>query len=112
LAYSWRSGSVDVLRVLLPAGLPRAGEIRIDSGVIAFAIAISAAAGLLFGVLPALRCSGPNLNEALETASRAATAGRRAHRLQAALVVSEVSLSLVLVADAGLLAHSFGNCER
>ena len=99
--------SMDLLRILLPADLPRAGEIRIDGGVVAFALAVSAAAGILFGVLPSWRASGMNVNEALKAASRSATAGRRAHRVQAALVISEVCLSLVLVAGAGLLANSF-----
>ena len=99
--------SMDLLRVLLPADLPRAGEIRIDAGVVAFALTISVLSGLLFGVLPAWRASGLNVNEALKSASRSATAGRSAHRAQGALVVSEVCLSLVLVAGAGLLANSY-----
>jgi putative ABC transport system permease protein len=99
--------SMDVLRVLLPADLPRADDIRIDGGVIAFALAISAATGLLFGLLPAWRASRLNVNEALRMASRSYSAGGRAHRTQAALVISEVCLSLVLVAGAGLLANSF-----
>jgi len=101
--------SMDLLRVLLPAEVPRVGDIRIDGGVIAFALAVSAAAGLLFGILPAWRACGMNVNEALKSGSRSATAGRRSHRMQAALVVSEVCLSLVLVAGAGLLARSFWN---
>jgi len=99
--------SMDVLRVLLPADLPRAADIRIDGGVIAFALGISAATGLLFGLLPAWRASRLNVNEALRMASRSYSAGGRAHRTQAALVISEVCLSLVLVAGAGLLANSF-----
>jgi putative ABC transport system permease protein len=99
--------SMDLLRVLLPSDLPRSADIRIDAGVVAFALAISALTGLLFGVLPAWRASALNVNEALKAASRSATIGRRAHRAQAVLVISEVCLSLVLVASAGLLANSF-----
>jgi predicted permease len=104
LAAYW---SMDLLSVLLPADLPRAEYIRIDGGVVVFALAISVWTGLLFGVLPAWRASQLNINEALKAASRSATAGRHAHRAQATLVVSEVCLSLVLVAGAGLLAASF-----
>lgn len=99
--------SMDLLRILLPVDLPRAADIRIDAGVIAFALAISVLTGLLFGVLPAWRASRLNVNDALKAASRSATTGRHAHRAQAALVISEVCLSLVLVAGAGLLANSF-----
>jgi len=100
---------MDLLRVLLPADMPRAGDIRMDVGVIAFALAISAAAGVLFGLLPAWRASTVNVNEALKAGSQSATAGRRLHRTHDALVVSEACLSLVLVAGAGLLARSFWN---
>src|SRR5579875_3141864 len=99
--------SMDLLRLLLPSGLPRAEDIRIDAGVVAFAIGISLLTGLLFGVLPAWRASRLNVNEALKSASRSATTGRRAQRAQSALVISEVCLSVVLVAGAGLLATSF-----
>src|SRR5580658_28150 len=103
--------SMELLRVLLPAEVPRVGDIRIDGGVITFALAVSAAAGLLFGILPAWRACGMNVNEALKSGSRSATAGKRSHRTQAALVVSEVCLSMVLVAGAGLLARSFWNLQ-
>ena len=75
--------------------------------MIAFAFGISTATGILFGVLPAWQASALKVNEALKAVSRAATAGRRAHRVQASLVISEVCLSLVLVAGAGLLTNSF-----
>ena len=58
--------SMDLLRVLLPADMPRADEISIDAGVIGFALAVSAAAGLVFGLLPAWRASAVNVNDALE----------------------------------------------
>ena len=104
LAASW---SMDLLRILLPSDVPRITEIRIDSGVIAFALAISGVTGILFGVLPAWRAARLNLNEALKAGSRSSTAGRRSHRTQALLVVSEVCLSLMLLAGSGLLLNSF-----
>jgi putative ABC transport system permease protein len=101
--------SMDLLRVLLPPDMPRAGEISIDAGVIGFALAVSAVAGLVFGLLPAWRASAMNVNDALKAGSRSATAGTRSQRTQAALAISEACLSLVLVAGAGLLARSFWN---
>jgi putative ABC transport system permease protein len=101
--------SMDLLRVLLPADMPRADEISIDAGVIGFALAVSAAAGLLFGLLPAWRASAVNVNDALKAGSRTASAGRRSQRTQTALAISEACLSLVLVAGAGLLMRSFWN---
>ena len=101
--------SMGLLRALLPADMPRSGEISIDAGVIAFALAISAASGLIFGLLPAWRASAINVNDALKAGSRTATASKRSHRTQAALVISEACLSLILVAGAGLLVRSFWN---
>jgi len=101
------TGSMELLRVLLPAELPRLSTIEIDGGVIAFALAVSAAAGLLFGFLPAWRACAMNVNDSLKSGSRSATAGHASKRTQSALVVSEVCLSLVLVAGASLLARSF-----
>lgn len=103
------SFSMEVLRVLLPAEVPRAGDIQIDGGVVAFGLAISTLAGLLFGVLPAWRAAAMNVHDALKSASRSATAAAGLRRTQSALVISEVSLSLVLVAGAALLARSFWN---
>jgi predicted permease len=99
--------SMDLLKALLPPEVPRVDDIRIDTGVLIFSLAITAAAGLLFGLLPAWRAARMNMNEAIKGGSRTYTAGRRAHRTQSVLVVSEVCLSLVLLAGAGLLINSF-----
>jgi putative ABC transport system permease protein len=99
--------SMELLKALLPADVPRAAEIRIDAGVLIFSLAITAAAGLLFGLLPAWRAARMNMNEAIKGGSRTYSTGRRAHRTQSALVVSEVCLSLILLAGAGLLANSY-----
>jgi putative ABC transport system permease protein len=99
--------SMDLLRVVLPANLPRIADLRIDDGVIVFAIALSVVTGVLAGALPAWRASLVNLNETLKAGARAHTAGRRSRRIQGALIISEVALSSVLLAGATLLLHSF-----
>ncbi|MBV8819156.1 MAG: ABC transporter permease [Acidobacteriaceae bacterium] len=101
--------AMELLRVLLPPEVPRFSEIRIDAGVLAFALAVSAAAGLLFGCVPAWRACAMNVNDALKSGSRSATATVASERTQSALVVSEVCLALVLVAGAALLVRSFWN---
>ncbi|MBZ5593226.1 MAG: ABC transporter permease [Acidobacteriia bacterium] len=90
--------SMDLVRVLLPAGVPRAAEIRIDGGVIVFALALTAMVGILFGTLPSWRASLLNIHDVLKAGARGQTATRRTQRTQAALVVSEVALSVVLLA--------------
>ena len=101
--------SMDLLRLLLPEDMPRAGEISIDAAVVGFALAVSATAGVLFGLLPAWRTAAANVSDALKSGSRTTTAGKRSQRTQAALAISEACLSLVLVAGAGLLVRSFWN---
>jgi putative ABC transport system permease protein len=99
--------SMDLLKLLLPADVPRAAEIQIDWVVFAFALAVSVGAGLLFGVFPAWRATRMNVHDAIKAGSHSMTPSRGARVLQSALVVSEVCLSLALLAGAGLLINSF-----
>ncbi len=99
--------SMDLLRILLPSTVPRAEDVRIDGGVAVFAFALTMLAGALFGTMPAWRATRFSLSDALKAGSRGQTATRRSQKLQGALVISEVALSLLLVAGAGLLIQSF-----
>ena len=98
--------SIDLLRVLLPATLQRGTEAEVDAGVVAFSVGVSLATGILFGWLPARRGSRPDVNELVNASARSSLT-RQAQRTQSLLVVSQVALSLVLVAGAGLLLDSF-----
>jgi predicted permease len=104
------AASSALLRVgmrLLPADLPRVGQLSMDGRVVGFAIVISALTGLLFGVLPAWRASRQDPAMALGDNSRGAVGGRRQYRLQSVLVVAETAIGLVLLVGAGLLIRSF-----
>ncbi len=81
--------------------------IFIDWRVLAFTLAVSVVSALVFGLAPALRLSRPDLNAGLKEGGRTTTPGRDSHRLQNLLVVSELALSLILVAAAGLFAKAF-----
>jgi putative ABC transport system permease protein len=91
--------------------LPRAEEIRVDPAVLGFAAAATILTGLLFGLLPAWRVSGMSLAPALRgEGGRGDGSGGGAgggDRLRGVMVVSELALSLVLLAGAGLLLRSF-----
>ena len=96
------------MRALLVLGgsyIPRVNEIRLDLPVMLFVLVTSCITAVLYGVLPAWQAARADLNDALNTASRSATAGHKHAR--AALVVVEVALSLVLVVAGGLLLRSF-----
>ncbi|MDQ3995578.1 MAG: ABC transporter permease, partial [Gemmatimonadota bacterium] len=94
------------LTALGAAELPLASSIRIDPAVLGFTFGIAVAAGLLFGLLPALRAANPDLQGTLRAGARG-TVGGRGQRLRGALVVAEVALAVVLVAGAGLATKSF-----
>jgi predicted permease len=98
---------IDLLVALSPADLPRVKEVTIDLRVLGFTLAVSVLTGVLFGLLPALQASRPNLNERLKAGGRSATSGLNRQRLRSFLVISEIALSLVLLVVAGLLIRSF-----
>ncbi|HXP24995.1 MAG TPA: ABC transporter permease [Steroidobacteraceae bacterium] len=84
----------------LPATLPRAGEIHIDLRVLLFTTAATLLAGILFGLVPALKISRTNLQDSLKEGGRGSSGSRqRAHGI---LVIVEMSLALVLLIGAGL----------
>jgi predicted permease len=89
---------------VLPAALPRAEQVGLDVHVLIFTAGISLLAGVLFGLIPALRTSHPDLHETLKQGGRGASGAR--HRTQGAFVVVEMALALVLLIGAGLTIRS------
>src|SRR5262249_42850855 len=98
---------LDVLVALSPANIPRIGEIRVDGRVLFFTAVVSLATGLIFGAVPALQASKPDLNETLKEGGRGTAGSRRGRRIRDLLVVAEITVSLVLLIGAGLLIRSF-----
>lgn len=98
---------LDALLALAPTNLPRSSEIHLDAGILVFALGLSIITGLLFGIAPAWLAARADVNEALKQGTRGSTEGGVRGRLRSALVVIEVTLALVLLGGAGLLARSF-----
>jgi len=95
------------LIALLPQfTFPDEADIRMNTPVLLATLAAALLTALLFGLAPALGAARRDLNEALKTTGRG-NSGFRRGRLRNALIVSEVALSLVLLAGAGLLMRSF-----
>jgi predicted permease len=112
------SGIVAMLTVLLlknailtlaPADIPRLNEVDVSAGVLFFAFLISILTGVLFGLAPALQAANPDQLENLREGGRGSGVARRHTRVSRILVVSEVALSIILLAGAGLLLRSFWN---
>ena len=100
----------DAIVALVPANIPHVGAFRIDAGVLLFALALSVATGLLFGLAPAIGASGLDSNAVLKNANQ--RAGSVHGRLRRALVANEVAISLVLLIGAALALQSFARLNR
>jgi putative ABC transport system permease protein len=88
------------------ATLPRINEVAVDGRVLAFTLAVSVASGLVFGLLPAMHAGRVRLTSDLAAGQR--ESGHRAsRRVNHALVVAQLSLSVVLLVAAGLVLKSF-----
>jgi len=85
--------------------LPTMGDVSLDSGVLAFALALSASCVVAFGIVPAIVGTRIRLRGALGEAARS-SGGRTSSRLGRALVVAQVALAVVLLIAAGLLGRT------
>ncbi|MEE8128712.1 MAG: ABC transporter permease [Vicinamibacterales bacterium] len=90
-----------------PQDLPRLQEISVDGYVLVFGLALSSAAGLLFGLLPACRAGAVTASSGLIEGARGASAGRARHLTRRVLVVAQVALALTLLIGSGLAVRSF-----
>ncbi len=97
---------IQILVAFGPDHIPRLDEITIDPRVLGFTFGISLLTGILFGLIPALQASRPDLNDALKESSRGSTGGR-GRTFRSVFVVAEVALALVLLIGAGLMIRSF-----
>jgi putative ABC transport system permease protein len=90
--------------LMWPGSLPRADEIRVDASVWFFALTVSLASGVLFGLAPALRIRMQKVEGALRAGARSIAGSSR--RLQRAYVIAEVALAVVLLVSAGMLGRT------
>ena len=95
------------LKALGPENIPRLAQVGIDGRVLGFTVAVSVLTGFIFGLVPALQASKPDLNETLKEGARGSTGGVHGQRVRSILVVLEVVFSLLVLICAGLLIRSF-----
>jgi predicted permease len=103
-------GSMKTLLKALPAALPRISEVSLDSNVLLFTLVLSLATGVIFGLAPALKATGTNLQEVMKQSGRGSSGFR--HRLQGTFVAGEIALALVLLVGAGLMIRTLAALWR
>jgi putative ABC transport system permease protein len=99
------------LLALAPTEIPQLSRVGLDSGVFLFTLAVAAVTSLLSGLPPALQAAKTDLQTALKDGGRLTTGASR-EGMRKVLLIAEVSLSLVLLAGAGLLVRSMWNLLR
>jgi predicted permease len=92
------------------SALPRMTELAFHWRALAFAAALSLAATLVFGAIPAIQSTRADLAPLLAESSRSISGGRR--RLQSGLVVAQLAFTVLLLASAGLLLRSYYNLSH
>jgi len=102
-------GGTGLLVAIAPAGTPRIGEVAVSGRVLAFGAVITLVAGLLFGLVPAVRSSAVDIGATLREGGRGPAGGAGGLRVRSALVVVQVALALLLLVGAGLVVRSFEN---
>jgi len=97
---------ITLIQKFLADRLPNATEITLDAPVLAFTLFLALLAGILAGLLPAVRFTRTDVNEALKQGQSRGSSDSSGSKTRGLLVVSEVALSLVLLIGAGLMIRS------
>ena len=108
LGLAWTG--IHVLLSIAPSSIPRLAEVHLDVATVLFAAALSLCIGLAFGLLPSLRKESVDLGA--REGARGTTASRGQLATRDVLLVGQVALALVLLADAALLVQSFRNLRN
>ena len=107
LGLTFAHAGIRLIMAFLADKLPRSIEVGLDPKVLAFTAVISIAAGILAGVLPAVRLTRGDVNQSLKQGLGRTDSASSGQRTRSVLVVSEVALSLILLVGAGLMIRSF-----
>ncbi len=101
---------VDWLRGMVPGEIGSIRPLAIDARILAFAVAVALATGLIFGLIPAAQALKAQAGEALQQA--AARGGGRKTLLRSVLVAVEIAAAMLLLVGAGLFLRTFANVQR
>ncbi len=87
-------------------------DLSFDGRVLGFTLLVSLFTGLVFGIIPAIKASGTDINEVLKTGGRGGALGWTHNRLRGLLVILEIALALVALVGSGLFLRSMQNAQQ
>jgi putative ABC transport system permease protein len=102
---------IEALVAIAPQSAPRIGDIGLNRAVLLFAIALTLATGLLFGIVPAMHAARADVTPALKDGARG-TPSRSGHRARRVLIAAEVAIALVLLVGSGLLIRTLVRLQQ
>jgi predicted permease len=109
IAYAGRS----ILWSFRPPFIEESGiDLSLDSHVLLFTLGVAILTGFIFGLVPAVKASRPDLMETLKAGGRGGTMGWRRDPLRSLLVIGEMALALITLVGAGLFLHSMQNAQK
>ena len=109
IGYAGRS----ILWSLRPPFIEQTGiDLSLDSHVLLFTLGVAILTGFIFGLVPAVKASRPDLMETLKSGGRSGTMGWRRDPLRSLLVIGEMALALITLVGAGLFLHSMQNAQK
>ena len=103
---------VDLLVAFNPGDIPRIDQVRLDGLTLSFAAVVGFLTTLIFGLVPALQLSKPDLQSCLKETGQSVTPTKARHRLRNTFVVTQIALAFVLLVAAGLVLRSFVSLLR
>jgi predicted permease len=109
IAYAGRS----ILWSFRPPFIEDTGiDLALDSRVLLFTLGVAILTGFIFGLVPAVKASRPDLMETLKAGGRGGTIGWQRDPLRSLLVIGEMALALITLVGAGLFLHSMQNAQK
>jgi putative ABC transport system permease protein len=100
-------GGLKLFIAAAPPGFPRLSELSLDLPVLGFTAAVAVLTAVVFGIVPAIQASNPDLVGSLKETGRSGTEGVARQHLRSALVTLQIAMALVLLIGAGLMINSF-----
>ena len=110
MALSW--GGLKLFVAAAPPGFPRLNELTLDMSVLGFTAVVVVLTAVIFGIVPAVQASSPDLVASLKESGRSGTDSVARQYLRSVLVTAQIALALILLIGAGLMINSFIRVQK